>query len=125
MLNNSLDSFNFSFKMVKETKKELQSTYDTLNDRIEKILDSENFFISNLPVLRSIMGLSPSSEELKKLAKALDRLADLNDAFSQISKKMDVINGITQDPDWFTWAFGDFARDVDDAIQTMFKDTGN
>jgi len=123
MTNKSIDNFNFSFKMANDTKKDIQSQYDNLEERIDKIINSDNFLVSGIPILKSIMALEPDSDELRKVAKAIERLADLNEVFQELSGKLSLINTIMKDPNWFTWSFGDFASDVDKAISDMFKDT--
>jgi len=110
------DNFKFSFSMVNHTFKELQESHSKLDSRISQIVDSEKFFINGFPVIRNILALSPKKNELKKLSKALDRLADLVEAFDSLESKINLIETVKSDPHWFAWAFGDFSSEVPNHI---------
>ena len=60
-----------------------------------------------------ILNISEDKEEIKKVAKALDRVADLIDAKNKILPKLQLITTAEQDPNWLAMAFGDFSMDVD------------
>lgn len=113
------DNFKFSFSMVNDTFKELQEHHSNLDARISQIVDSEKFFINGFPVLKNILFLSPKKNDLKKLSKALDRLADLVEAFDSIESKINLIETVRQDPHWFAWAFGDFSNEIPNDINII------
>lgn len=118
--NDPIKSFKFSFDMVKNTKGNLQSEVQTLKDRIDKITD--HFTVNDVPILRLILNVTDSRDDLKKLAKALDRLADLTEYYGSLVKKLNVIEQAELDPNWFALAFGDFEQDVDTALSNMFNE---
>lgn len=113
------DNFKFSFSMVNDTLKELKESHSTLDSRISQIVDSEKFYINGFPVLKNILFLSPKKNDLKKLSKALDRLADLVEAFDSIESKLNLVQTVQSDPHWFAWAFGDFSSEIPNNIDTI------
>jgi hypothetical protein len=117
--NDPIKSFRFSFDMVKNTKDNLQSEADTLKERIDKI--TEHFTVNDVPILKFILNVTAARDDLKKLSKALDRLADLAEHYESLVKKLNVIEHAEADPNWFALAFGDFEQDVDSALNNMFK----
>jgi len=116
-----MDNFNFSFSMAKNVLTDIDSEYSQLTDRIDNILDSEKFFVANVPVLRSIMALNPSASDLKKLSKALHRLSDLTDRHTELSGKINLIKTVNDNPHWFVSAFGDFSKELDKDIDDFFE----
>ena len=80
------------------------------------------FLVSGYPILKNILMLDPSKVELKKLAKALDRLADLVEVNSDLESKLSFIKTIENDPNWLAWTFGDFSQEVEQDIESFFKD---
>lgn len=118
-MKNSIDSFKFSFDMVSKTKSSVQSEAENLKERIEKIID--HFTINDLPILRLILNVTDDRDDLKKLSKALDRLADLAGHYAVLNKKLQVIEQAESDPNWFAAAFGDFQQDIEDGLNSIFK----
>jgi hypothetical protein len=119
---NALDpvkSFRFNLTASKDVKAQLESQLSNLNDRIDKISDS--FTLDDVPIIRYILTVSHNREELKKIGKALDRIADLIDAKDQLSSKLKVIETAEKDPNWFAWAFGDFSEDIEFDIDNLFN----
>lgn len=119
--NFSTDNFVFSFDKARSALPELQKINETLEERIEKIVSSEKFFISDYPILRQIMMLSPDKNQLKLLSKALDRLSELVDSQKTINQKLVVFKMLQEDPDWFTLSFGDFSKEIDSDLQSLFS----
>lgn len=120
-MSNEFKQFNFSFELVEKTKQELENSHQKLLERISNITESEKFFINGFPVLKNIVTLNPKKQDLKKVAKALDRLSDLLEAFEEVDNKMTLVNTVQSDPHWFAWAFGDFSKDVDVVIDQLFN----
>lgn len=118
----TMDTFNFSFTLAKEASSQIDKEYTALSDRIDNIIESEKFYVAGVPVLRSILSLGPSGSDLKKLSKALARLSDLVEHHSELQTKLDFVKLATQNPHWFARTFGDFSKDVDQAIDSIFKD---
>jgi len=117
-----ITSFNFSFSNAPQAKKALEKDLEKVSERIIKIAKSEKFYINNFPVIQQILALSPSRSDLKKLSKALDRLADLVEVEQQLSKKMAVVEVVTESPNWITNEFGDFTKEIDQDLEELFKE---
>jgi len=117
--NTNFNNFNFSFNQASKQKDDLKTALSKLDDRINNITSAEKFYVADIPVLRSIVGLDPSKNELKKLSKALDRLADLVDAQRNLRQKLQVHDVIDDDPNWFIQTFGDFEVQDDDIEQFL------
>jgi hypothetical protein len=88
--------------------------------RIEtKIVD--HFTIGDTPILRFILNMDPTRDDLKKLSKALDRLADIVETYESLATKLSVIKAAESDPNWFALAFGDFENEIDEDIEKFFN----
>lgn len=116
---NKIKSFNFSFDMVSKTKSQIEDEASVLRDRIDKIID--HFSVNDVPILKFILNVTDSRNDLKKLSKALDRLADLTEHHNSLVKKLNVIEQAEADPTWFALAFGDFKQEVEDGIEKFFN----
>jgi hypothetical protein len=115
----NIDKFNFSFEMASKAKKELEDNTFVLKQRIDKIVD--HFTIGDTPILRFILNMDPSKDDLKKLSKALDRLGDIVEVYESLVTKLSVIKAAESDPHWFALAFGDFESEVDQDIEKFFN----
>lgn len=116
---NNIKSFNFSFDMVSKTKSEIEDEAVILKERIDKIID--HFSINDVPILKFILNVTEARNDLKKLSKALDRLADLTEHHNSLVRKLNVIEQAEADPTWFALAFGDFKQEVEDGIEKFFN----
>ena len=116
-----MNNFNFSFALANKAKVDIQSEYSTLEERISNITDSEKFYVNGFPVLKNILMLQPKKSDLKKLAKAMDRLADLIEVYEEAQSKLSVIEAVQKDPNWFAWTFGDFSQEIDQDIEQIFN----
>lgn len=114
-----IKKFNFSFDMVNKTKVDIKEQHDAVKDRIDKIVN--HFTIDDIPILGYILHVTSSRSELKKLSKAIDRLADLVDASTSLNNKLKVIEAAETDPNWFASAFGDFDQEIDHDLDNLFK----
>lgn len=112
--NISFDKFKFSFSQASKQKNDLKDALSKLDDRIGNIISAEKFYVADLPILKHILALEPSKNELKKIAKALDRLADLVEAQRSLKQKLQVHDVIDGDPNWFIQTFGDFEIEDND-----------
>jgi hypothetical protein len=113
-----IKSFRFSFDMASKSKSNIQNEVQNLKDRIDKIID--HFTVNDMPILRLILNVTEEHDDLKKLSKALDRLADLTGHYNSLVRKLNVIEQAESDPNWFALAFGDFQQDVEDGINKFF-----
>lgn len=114
-----IKKFNFSFDMVNKTKTDIKQQHDIIKERIDKIIN--HFTVDDVPILSYILHVTNSRSELKKLSKAIDRLADLVDTSNILSNKLKVIETAESDPNWFASAFGDFDQEIDNALENLFK----
>jgi DNA repair exonuclease SbcCD ATPase subunit len=116
---NSYDKFPFSAKASLSVQSELQSQLETLNERIEKI--ASNVIVGDMPLVKFVLQTSHNKNELKKFAKAVDRVADLIEAVDQLESKLKIIETAQKDPEWFAFAFGDFSQEIDDDLSQIFN----
>jgi hypothetical protein len=114
-----LDQFLFNLEASNSVKSELESQLSSLNDRIQKIVNSVT--LNDIPILGFILQSSHDKKELKKFAKAVDRVADLIDSVDKIEVKIKIIETAQKDPDWFAFTFGDFSKEIDDDISDIFN----
>jgi hypothetical protein len=119
--NAASNDFLFSFEKAATSAKKLKVEHSILEERIEKIVSSDKFFLSDYPILRQIMMLSPSKNELKLLSKALDRLADIVEVHQSVQQKLSVFKVIEEDPNWLALSFGDFSSEIDTDIESFFN----
>lgn len=119
--NSKIENFTFSFQQSLSVQKDLQTQHDTLDQRISNIVDSEKFYVNDFPILKNIMMLGPTRSDLKKLAKALDRLGDLVEVFDTLEEKLNVIKTMNKDPNWFAWTFADHSIDFDQEISNIIN----
>lgn len=118
-MNEKINNFRFSFEMAAKAKEDLEEQLRSLDERIYKIVD--HFTVNDAPVLKFILNMDPSKDELKKLSKAVDRLADLVELHSSLSGKLAVVSTAEKDPNWFALAFGDFQGDIDAGLEELFN----
>lgn len=116
-----MNNFNFSFALANKAKENIESENNSLEERIGNIVDSEKFHINGFPVLKNILMLQPKKSDLKKLSKAIDRLADLIEVYQEVQSKLSVIEAVEKDPNWFAWTFGDFSQEIDQDIENFFN----
>lgn len=115
----NIDKFHFSFEMASKVKKQLEDEASVLKQRIDKIVD--HFTIKDTPILRFILNMEPNRDDLKKLSKALDRLADIVQVYEGLMTKISVVKAAESDPNWFALAFGDFEKEIDQDIERFFN----
>lgn len=115
-----INNFYFSLENSRQIKNDLESQIDNLNQRIEKIV--EHFTLDDVPIIKFILNVSHDKSELKNIAKALDRVADLIDVRDAIVPKLQVIKTAEADPNWFACTFGDFSVDVELEIDNILNE---
>jgi hypothetical protein len=114
----SYDKFPFSAKASLGIQSDLQTQLQTLNERIDKI--ASNVLVGDMPLVRFVLQTSHDRSELKKFAKAVDRIADLIEAVDQLESKLKIIETAQKDPEWFAFAFGDFSQEIDNDLSNIF-----
>lgn len=113
----SFEKFTFSMKLAAETGKDISKKVDTLNERIEKI--SDTITINDMPIIKAILNVTRSKSDLKKLAKALDRLSDIIELHDSLKNRLAVIEAVQNDSRWFVSSFADFEQDIDRTIEQI------
>jgi hypothetical protein len=107
----SIDTFPFSFNSGKNAKRNLETQLEQINSRVEKIVD--HFVFNDIPIVHFVLKATSQKNDLKKLSKAIDRLADLVQIQEELSNKLAVINALEADPVWFTTTFSDYSAEID------------
>lgn len=116
---NKINQFLFSLDSSNSVKSDLEFQLNSLNERIQKIVNSVT--LNDMPILGFILQNSHDKKELKKFAKAVDRVADLIDAADKIESRINIIETAQKDPDWFAFTFGDFSKEIDEDINNIFN----
>ena len=101
----------FSFNSGKNAKRNLETQLEQINSRVEKIVD--HFVFNDIPIVHFVLKATSQKNDLKKLSKAIDRLADLVQIQEELSNKLAVINALEADPVWFTTTFSDYSAEID------------
>lgn len=114
-----IKSFHYNLDASREVKKQLESKVSSLEERIDKIV--EHFTLNDMPIIRFILNISEDKQDLKKVAKALDRVADLIEARNQLLPKLEVIRMAEKDPNWIADTFGDFSADIDLGLDELLN----
>lgn len=114
----SITTFPFSFEAGRSAKKDLEVQLENVNDRINKIVD--HFVYSDVPILSYVLRLTTKKSDLKKMSKALDRLADLVKVQEQLESRLSVIRVVEADPTWLTSTFSDYSSEIDSDIISIF-----
>jgi hypothetical protein len=112
-----IKNFSFTLENSYDIKNELETQLHNLNERIDKIID--HFTLDDVPIIKFILNVNEDRDQLKKLAKALDRIADLIEAKNSVIPKLQVIKMAQKDPDWFAWTFGDFSQDIESDLDRL------
>jgi hypothetical protein len=113
----SFEKFTFSMKLAAETGRDISKKVETLNERIDKIADA--FTINDMPIIKAILSVTRSKSDLKKLAKALERLSDIIELHDSLKNRLTVIETVQNDPQWFVSSFADFEQDIDRTIEQI------
>ena len=118
------EAFTFSHVMAKEAVSALDQELTQLRERVDKIVDLvvwENDQFGRIEVLKSLLRLGPNPEDMRLLAKCLDRIADIYPRMKEAESRASVAKFITEQPDWFTATFANLSAEVDE-IDTFFHD---
>jgi hypothetical protein len=113
----SFEKFTFSMKLAAETGRDISKKVETLNERIDKIADA--FMINDMPIIKAILSVTRSKSDLKKLAKALERLSDIIELHDSLKNRLTVIETVQNDPQWFVSSFADFEQDIEETIEQI------
>lgn len=110
-----ISKFMFSLHAADETEKDLNLRCEALRERIGKIIRKMTFadtpFGTDVTVLDYILRMNPTSEELRNLAKVIDRVGPLRDELTELDRRRNLIGMVKENPEAFAALFGDFAAD--------------
>lgn len=112
-----IDKFTFSLGAANTIKSQLQSELDSIESRVDRIVNQ--VLLDGVPMIRLVLQTSRDKKELKKFAKAMDRIADLIERQDSLTEKLDTINLAQKDPSWFALAFGDFSQDIENDLNSI------
>lgn len=112
-----IDKFTFSLAMSNNVKLQVEEELNSIDSRIERIVN--DVLLDGVPMIRFILQTSHDRKELKKFAKAVDRVADLIEHQDLLKNKLNIINHAQKDPSWFALTFGDFSDEIDKEIESI------
>lgn len=115
----SFDKFTFSVNASKALLQDLENELDALDSRIDRLCN--DVLVGGMPIVRFILQSSHDKKELKTLAKAVNRIADIIEQRDKVQSKVTIIQTAEKDPEWFALAFGDFSQEVEDDL-SLFID---
>lgn len=104
------DTFIFQQESLKAALKETEMLADALNDRLDKIIDKFRVGHQKMPIISDILSITNDGDELKKLAKALDRVADIVPILNKNEDRQNFLKHLSEDPDWIAGYFGDLSK---------------
>lgn len=110
-------SFKFDIKASEDTKKELKSEIEALEERLSRLTRRKELEIKGIPILPQLIGITQDEQELRRLGKALIRVSELVPRLEYLNKKLTVIETAETDPRWIMATFGDFSSEVEDQEQ--------
>lgn len=113
------NEFIFSFAEALKASKNLEQDFENIDERIQKIVNEPKFFIGKIPILSYIIELGPTKNELLKISKACERLAQLIEVRSEIMRKLSVANVAREDPDWLYSTFANIYKEIPDDISEV------
>jgi hypothetical protein len=115
-----VSKFTFNASLAADAKAANDAMIDAMQNRIDKIIDL--FTVSDIPVIRGILGVSHDKDELKGLAKGLDRVADLIGVLDELELRKKILEYAEADPTWFASAFADLESEVERVITLDTED---
>lgn len=117
----SLEPFTFDWKLANPHIKELNTNLDKLKNRIQRLVDEAT--IDDQPVLGSLLQFFPhaSSEDLMKVGKALQRVAELLPEYQKLNSRKSFIDIAQKDSEWLLGTFGDLGSHIDSFIENALS----
>lgn len=106
--------FMFTTKLVEEAKRENDQLIEHYRERVRKI--SSTLAINDMQIIPGILSITHDKQELKRLAKGIDRVADLQTILDELETRGTVLEYAGKDPVWFAAAFADLEHEVDQAL---------
>lgn len=108
------ENFMFTTRLLEERKRENQALIDSYQSRIDKLSDA--LTVNNTPIIPALLHVTHEKDVLKRLARGIDRVADLAEVLEELKTRQKVLEYAEQDPVWFAAAFADLEAEVESSI---------
>ena len=115
-------NFKFSTAAIEFSLKETNLMLEALRERLRKINDK--FQLGGHPLINMILQISHDKDEIKGLAKGLDRVGDFIERLDALEQRYKILEVAKEDPTWFKWAFADFSDDLEHIDKLLEVDEG-
>lgn len=117
--------FVFSLDAAKGAKEDLGLQLEAAEQRLQAIIDKCAVTMNGqpFPLIDKILTLTHDPDELKVLAKGLERVASFIADLDDLQQKAKILELIDKDPSWLTWAFGDFEDEIEKGLQSLESTT--
>lgn len=113
-----LSKFVFTTALIPDAKRENELELEALRERINRL--NKKCTIAEMTVIDKILSVSHDVEEIRALAKGLERVAQIIERHDKLEEREHVFNVAESDLGWFGSAFGDFADDLDKIHEFSF-----
>lgn len=116
-----VSTFTFTTKGVDDVKKDCSLQLEALGERIKRISDKFTITLEGRPfnMIDRILDVCRDEDELKGISKGLGRVAEIISKYDSLEAKMNILDLIEKDPNWFMWAFGNFEAEVENDIAKL------
>ena len=115
----NIEKFTFSLSSSDYAVNDVRLRVEALETRLRKLDDNCLVTVNEqrVPLLSSILALSHSRSELRKLGECLTRAAELVEELDKLKAQAKVLDLAKEDPTFFAWAFSDVTNDIDDYLK--------
>ena len=110
-------AFTFSFARALETKKDIKLQLEAAEARIERFVTEVR--LDGHPIIGAILSVSHDPDDLRKVAAALERVADIIPAIDELQGQVTMIELASKNPDKFKGMFGSFDDEIDSFLSTL------
>jgi hypothetical protein len=115
-----MTSFVFNLEGVAHARQQNELRMEALRDRLKTLGDKSA--IDNQNILGWILKTCQDAEALKRLAKCLDRAADILPELISLERRDFVLTIAEEDQIWMASAFGDFTGELEAALDAIPED---
>lgn len=113
------ENFLFSLQAGKPVLAALSEEISKLQQRVDYIVN--NMEIKGITILSQLLQFTRDPEDLRKLGKCLERLADLIPELDELKKRKAVLDVAAENPMWLASVFGDFSAELDRLSEELDK----
>ena len=115
-----LKNFMFNLDGVAHARAQNELRLEARRERLRTLADKSA--IDGQNILGYLLKTSQDAEALKRLAKCLDRAADILPDLIILERRDYVLTIAEEDQTWMASAFGDFTGELDAALESIPKD---